>query len=219
MTEAAEAIEALATDRPTVVEQTLRPAEVTSTTFGYFSWGTADPALRDVKLSIPLSAGSIAATLGSTDAASFTPGEKAPRPFAGDLIRAGATGVGANVAEPYLRSSIRPQVLFPAYLGGLPLADAFYRALPHLGWQNLSNFGIVPLEFVDPGDHDRIAQGDELSVEGLREALRNGGPNGSRVTVRNETQGHDIAAQHTLSERQVDILLAGGVVNYFKSRL
>jgi uncharacterized protein (TIGR03790 family) len=135
MTEAAEAINSIAADRPTVVERTLRPVEVTSTTFGYFSWGTADPALRDVELSLPFSAGSIAATLGGTDAATFTEAAKAPRPFAGDLIRAGATGVGANVAEPYLRSSIRPQVLFTAYLGGLPLADAFYRALPHLGWQ------------------------------------------------------------------------------------
>lgn len=136
MTEAAEAIKALAGDRPTVVEQTLRPVEVTTTTFGYFSWGTADPALRGVELSLPLSAGSIAATLGSTDAATFSEGE-APRPFAGDLIRTGATGVGANVAEPYLRSSIRPQVLFPAYLGGSSLAEAFYRALPHLGWQTV----------------------------------------------------------------------------------
>jgi uncharacterized protein (TIGR03790 family) len=135
MTEAAEAIKAVAADLPIAVEPTLRPADVTSTTFGYFSWGTADPALRAVELSFPLSAGSIAATLGGTDAATFTEGEKAPRPFAGHLIRAGATGVGANVAEPYLRSSIRPQVLFPAYLGGLSLADAFYRALPHLGWQ------------------------------------------------------------------------------------
>ena len=137
MTEAAEAIKALAADRPVVVEQTLRPVEVTSTTFGYFSWGTADPALRSVELSLPLSAGSIAATLGATDAATFTEAEKGLRPFAGHLIRAGATGVGANVAEPYLRSSIRPQVLFPAYLGGSSLAEAFYRALPHLGWQTV----------------------------------------------------------------------------------
>jgi uncharacterized protein (TIGR03790 family) len=137
MTEAAEAIETLAADRPTIVEQTLRPVEVTSTTFGYFSWGTADPALRETQLTLPFSPGSIAATLGATDAATFTRSDKAPRPFAGDLIRAGATGVGANVAEPYLRSSLRPQVLFPAYLGGLPLAEAFYRAVPHLGWQTV----------------------------------------------------------------------------------
>ena len=43
--------------------------------------------------------------------------------------------MGAHVAEPYLQSSFRPQILFTAYFDGLTLADAFYRALPHLSWQ------------------------------------------------------------------------------------
>ena len=51
--------------------------------------------------------------------------------------RAGATGVAGNVAEPYLQSSLRPQILFPAYLAGFNLAEAFYLALPHLGWQSV----------------------------------------------------------------------------------
>ena len=55
----------------------------------------------------------------------------------GDLIRAGATGAAGNVAEPYLQSSLRPQILFPAYLKGFNLAEAFYLALPHLGWQSV----------------------------------------------------------------------------------
>jgi aconitate hydratase len=132
-------------------------------------------------------------------------------------LKASEGGHVIVAGENYAQGSSREHAaIAPRFLGQVAvLAKSYAR----IGWQNLSNFGIVPLEFVDPGDHDRIAQGDELSVQGLREALRNGGPNGSRVTVRNETQGHDIAAQHTLSERQVDVLLAGGVVNYFKSRL
>jgi tetratricopeptide (TPR) repeat protein len=53
------------------------------------------------------------------------------------LIREGATGVAGHVAEPYLQSTIRPDVLFPAYLSGLNLAEAFYAAMPHLSWQTI----------------------------------------------------------------------------------
>jgi uncharacterized protein (TIGR03790 family) len=135
-----EAADALGTSDPTrqvVVEDTLRAASITTSTMGLFAWGSADPAYREGPLTVPFTPGSIAATIGSTDAASFQVSDRGPRPLAGELVRAGATGVGANTAEPYLASTLRPQVLFPAYLGGLPLAEAFYRALPHLSWQSV----------------------------------------------------------------------------------
>jgi aconitate hydratase len=115
--------------------------------------------------------------------------------------------------ENYAQGSSREHAaIAPRYLGQVAvLAKSYAR----IGWQNLANFGIVPLEFTDPDDYDRIEPGDELSVSGLREALSNGG----RITVRNETRGHDIPAKHTLSERQVEVLLDGGVVNFFKKRL
>jgi Tfp pilus assembly protein PilF len=55
----------------------------------------------------------------------------------GDLIREGATGVAGHVAEPYLQSTVRPQILFPAYLAGFNLIEAFYLAIPHLSWQTV----------------------------------------------------------------------------------
>jgi Tfp pilus assembly protein PilF len=75
-------------------------------------------------------------TLGKwTDSRSFFEGS--PQSLSGDLIREGATGVAGHVAEPYLDATIRPQVLFPAYLSGLNMAESFYSAMPYLSWETV----------------------------------------------------------------------------------
>ena len=43
--------------------------------------------------------------------------------------------MAGQVAEPLLQGAIRPQILFPAYLAGFNLIEAFYLALPTLSWQ------------------------------------------------------------------------------------
>ncbi len=72
----------------------------------------------------------------------WRPGTKTPfagtnQSLAGNLIRQGATGIAAHVAEPFLIAAIRPDVLFPAYVSGLNLAEAFYAAMPFLSWQTV----------------------------------------------------------------------------------
>jgi tetratricopeptide (TPR) repeat protein len=52
-------------------------------------------------------------------------------------VRQGVTGVAAHVAEPYLDATIRPNVLFPAYMSGMNLAESFYLAMPYLSWQSV----------------------------------------------------------------------------------
>src|SRR5207244_9761766 len=58
-----------------------------------------------------------------------------PQSLIGDLIRDGITGVAGHVAEPYLDATVHPNVLFPRYLSGATLAEAFYQAVPYLSWQ------------------------------------------------------------------------------------
>jgi aconitate hydratase len=77
---------------------------------------------------------------------------------------------------------------------------------------NLINFGILPLQFADPADYDRIQHGDRLEVRGVRAQLQAGGT----VTVHNVTQGYEFAARADLSPRDREILLAGGKLNYTK---
>ena len=97
--------------------------------------------------------GAIAGTFLSSDARTFIEPPPAWKPgsgqgaqifyagssqsLTGDLIRAGVTGVAGQVAEPFLDSSVRPDILFPAYLAGFNLAEAFYLAMPGLSWQTV----------------------------------------------------------------------------------
>src|SRR6185295_2908724 len=60
-----------------------------------------------------------------------------PQSLTGDLIRAGVTGTAGHVAEPFLDATIRPDILFPAYVTGANLAEAFYQATPYLSWQTI----------------------------------------------------------------------------------
>ena len=61
-----------------------------------------------------------------------------------------------------------PAVIAPRYLGlRLVIAKSYAR----IHWQNLANFGVLATEFADPADYDRVEAGDELSVDGLTDAL------------------------------------------------
>jgi uncharacterized protein (TIGR03790 family) len=121
---------------------------------GYYSWGSNDPANRKRQFGMRFVPGAIAATFVSSDARTFNPPPNdwvpsgdwnnarglfagSPQTLIGDLIREGATGVAGHVAEPYLRSAIKPEILFPAYLAGFNLAESFYLAMPNLSWQTV----------------------------------------------------------------------------------
>jgi uncharacterized protein (TIGR03790 family) len=120
---------------------------------GYYSWGSNDPAIRRRDFNLEFAPGAIGGMFVSTDGRTFrepppewqlpTWSDKrrwfagSPQSLAGDLIRAGITGVAGHVAEPLLRHSIRPDILFPAYYSGLTLAEAFYLAMPSLSWMTV----------------------------------------------------------------------------------
>ncbi|MHB8907266.1 MAG: aconitate hydratase [Syntrophales bacterium] len=77
---------------------------------------------------------------------------------------------------------------------------------------NLINMGVLPLTFADPSDYDTVEQGDELEIAGIHAALRAGEP----LTARNLTRNKTYQLGYKLSKRQVEIILAGGLVNYTK---
>ena len=116
--------------------------------------------------------------------------------------------------ENYGQGSSREHAaIAPRYLG-LHAVIAKYFARIH--WQNLVNFGVVPLEFVNDADYDRVDQGDVVVIDGLHDALRDPG---RRMTVENATKGETFEVLHHLSGRQVDVILAGGLIPIFKARL
>lgn len=108
-------------------------------------------------------------------------------------------------------SSREHAALATRFLGlRLVLAQSFAR----IHWENLVNFGVLPVTFVDPKDAAGLDVGDVLSLEGIHGALMNG----ASMTVRVLNQSRSIPITHTLSERQVAVLLAGGLINWVRQR-
>jgi aconitate hydratase len=73
------------------------------------------------------------------------------------------------------------------------------------------NFGILPVLFENPADYERLVQGDELVLEGVREAMKNGA---ERLVIRNVTRGVEVPVTARLTARQRAIILAGGLLNF-----
>ncbi|MGH7140565.1 MAG: aconitase family protein, partial [Pirellulales bacterium] len=108
-------------------------------------------------------------------------------------------------------SSREHAALAPRYLGlRLVIAKSFAR----IHWQNLINFGILPLVFSEESQFDQLEQGAVLSIEDVAKQLQAG----SAVTVENRSKHATFEARHQLSERQVEILIAGGIINWAKRR-
>lgn len=119
---------------------------------------------------------------------------------------ANATGHFVVGGDNYGQGSSREHAaITPRYLG---LHAVVAKSFARIHWQNLANFGVLALEFADPHDHDRIEEGDVLVLEDLPGALR--GPR--ELTVHNQTKGEDYRLRHSLSERQVEAVLAGGQI-------
>ncbi len=109
-------------------------------------------------------------------------------------------------------SSREHAALGPQYLGlRVVLAKSFAR----IHAQNLINFGVLPLTFVDPADFDGIQAGDVLRLDDVRRSLTEGG----ELVVKNITRGQNFQVRHFISPRQVEFLLRGGLINWMKERL
>lgn len=108
-------------------------------------------------------------------------------------------------------SSREHAAIAPNYLG---LKAVIAKSFARIHAQNLINFGILPVTFVDPNDYDKIEQGDELEIRNVREAVQQG----KQVTVHNQTKNESYETEHTMSERQVKVLLAGSLINIVKHK-
>jgi aconitate hydratase len=121
---------------------------------------------------------------------------------AGSSIIVGGSNYGQG-------SSREHAALAPMFLGVRTVLAKTYARMHHT---NLVNFGILPLVFAAEADYDRISVGDVLELPDVRDALT-----GGEVTVRNATQGYEFTARHNLSERQIEVLREGGLLNHVKA--
>ena len=109
-------------------------------------------------------------------------------------------------------SSREHAALGPRYLG---LQAVLAKSFARIHAQNLLNFGVLPLTFVDPADYDGINVGDLIRLANTRRLLEAS----EEVQVENVTRAHTFFMHHSASARQVQMLLAGGVINWMRRRL
>lgn len=110
--------------------------------------------------------------------------------------------------ENYGQGSSREHAaLAPMYLGiKVVIAKSFAR----IHFNNLINFGIIPLIFKNKDDYEKIEKGDALKIENIKNILRNN----REVIVNVQNKNMEIATIIDLSKRIRSILLAGGLLNY-----
>ena len=108
-------------------------------------------------------------------------------------------------------SSREHAALAPLQLG---VKGVIAKSFARIHMANLINSGIIPMTFENEGDYDEIDMGDEIVIENIIDQIKSG----SRLIVKNKTKNKDIPVNVSLSERQVEIILAGGLINYTKKQ-
>lgn len=108
-------------------------------------------------------------------------------------------------------SSREHAALAPRYLG---LRIALVKDFARIHWQNLVNFGVLPLTFIEESDYAKLEKGDVLIGEGLRNKIKQG----KEFSLSVKGKNIDIKVKHALSDRQSEIMLKGGIINWVKAR-
>ncbi|MGZ3952444.1 MAG: aconitate hydratase [Flavisolibacter sp.] len=110
--------------------------------------------------------------------------------------------------ESYGQGSSREHAaLCPMYLG---VKAIIAKSVERIHAANLVNFGIISLSFKNMADYDKIEQGDEIEIPNLRKKLQSNEP----IILVNKTKNLEIELGYNLSQRQKDILFAGGLLPY-----
>jgi aconitate hydratase len=122
-----------------------------------------------------------------------------------ERARSASSGHAVVAGRNYGQGSSRERAAAaPRSLGlRVVLAKSFAR----IHRQNLVNYGILPLTFINEADYDRLQREDVLRVETLRRALKSG----EEITF--DCRG-PLRTRHGLTALQVDVILAGGLINW-----
>jgi len=113
--------------------------------------------------------------------------------------------------ENYGQGSSREHAaLAPMYLG---IKGVIAKSFARIHHSNLVNFGLLPLVFKNPGDYDKIEQGDELVIENCLESVEK-----ASFTIQNKSKGFSFGADSTLTDRQKDLLKLGGLLTYTREK-
>ena len=133
---------------------------------------------------------------------------------AGFPARAKENGGGFIVAgQNYGQGSSREHAaLAPLYLG---VKGVVALGFARIHRANLINNGILPLCLEDEADYEALSLGDEIAIDRVHEQIA-AAARGEGVTLR--CGDREIKVRMTITPRQRDILLAGGLLNYTREQ-
>jgi aconitate hydratase len=128
-----------------------------------------------------------------------------------ELKKNGIAGI-VVAGESYGQGSSREHAaLCPMYLG---VRVVIAKSIERIHKANLINFCIVPIEFAEPADYDKIAPGDDLRIDNLLEAIKSG----ETVEIAKADGSFEFTGKLELSERDREILLSAGLLNFIKAK-
>ncbi len=108
-------------------------------------------------------------------------------------------------------SSREHAALAPMYLG---VKAVIAKSFARIHRANLINFGILPLTFAHVEDYDFLTQGMAISIAEVPSRLRAGLP----LEIMLEADlARTVVVEHDLTDRQIEIILVGGLLNYMKT--
>lgn len=107
-------------------------------------------------------------------------------------------------------SSREHAALAPVYLG---IKGVITKSFARIHKNNLINNGILPMVFENEADYDKISLGDDLMIDNAREQVNTG-----KITLKNKTKNEEYPLLIEVSERQKEMLQAGGLINLMRSK-
>jgi aconitate hydratase len=108
-------------------------------------------------------------------------------------------------------SSREHAAICPMFLG---VRAVIAKSFERIHAANLINFGILPLAFANEADYDAISANDKIEIGDIQSALAKG----ADLTLKDTSTGKSVTLKYSLSTRQRDILLAGGMLNYTRAQ-
>ncbi len=111
-------------------------------------------------------------------------------------------------ADNYGQGSSREHAaLAPRYLG---IKAVLVKSFARIHLANLINFGIIPLTFADPLDYDKVKLGDKIEFSDIKNIIKNN----KELIIK--IDGKNIKLNYNFTDRQKEIIFAGGLLNWIK---
>lgn len=114
--------------------------------------------------------------------------------------------------ENYGQGSSREHAaLAPMYLG---IKAVITKSFARIHKSNLINFGIIPLTFRNKDIYEKISENDIIIIEDLKKSIQTS----KCLKAWNKTKDFYFEIEHDLQDRLLEIILAGGLLNYTKRK-